>query len=116
MSVLAATLAMMIPAIPHNFHHQRRVHHHKEMNSAIASYYNLTGTDSCGGPAQVGYGFANLSMPCGTRIRFCFNGNCVVGIMDDRGPYVAGRLFDLNVNLKYALRCPDLCPVKWRYA
>jgi rare lipoprotein A (peptidoglycan hydrolase) len=84
------------------------------MNVAVASWYDLGGTGSCGQPAQVGYGFANLSLPCGTRVKFCYNGNCVIGVMDDRGPYVAGRLFDLNVNLRTALGCGGLCEVHWR--
>jgi rare lipoprotein A (peptidoglycan hydrolase) len=34
--------------------------------------------------------------------------------MDDRGPYVSGRTFDLNVNLRDAIGCPDLCDVTWQ--
>jgi rare lipoprotein A (peptidoglycan hydrolase) len=83
------------------------------MNTALASYYDLSGTGACGVPAQDGYAFANLSLPCGTRVTFCYT-SCVTATMDDRGPYVSGRLFDLNVNLKDALGCPDLCEVRWK--
>jgi hypothetical protein len=86
------------------------------MNSAVASYYNLHGGGACGvGDVQSGYRFANLSMACGTQIRFCYR-SCTTAVMSDRGPYVSGRLFDLNVNLRYALGCPDLCYLKWSYA
>lgn len=83
-------------------------------SSGIASYYDLTGTTSCGQPdAQVGYSFASLFLPCGTQVEMCAE-RCVTATMDDHGPYVAGRIFDLNVALKDALGCPDLCDVRYK--
>lgn len=79
----------------------------------IASYYDLGGIGSCGVEAQAGLRFASLFLPCGTRVEMCHHG-CVVATMADHGPYVAGRAFDLNVNLKGAIGCPDLCSVTWR--
>jgi hypothetical protein len=35
-------------------------------------------------------------------------------VVDDRGPYVWGRTFDLNVATRTSLRCPDLCYVMER--
>jgi hypothetical protein len=88
----------------------------RNMSSALASYYTDHGTGACGvGDVQSGYRFASLFLRCGTVVRFCFNG-CVDAIMSDHGPYVAGRTFDLNANLKYGIGCSDLCSVRWRIA
>jgi rare lipoprotein A (peptidoglycan hydrolase) len=31
----------------------------------------------------------------------------------DRGPFIAGREFDLTAATKSALGCPDLCTLEW---
>lgn len=87
------------------------------MRSAIASYYDEHGVGACGlGPdVQTGLRFASLILRCGTRVVMCHDG-CVTATMADHGPYVAGRTFDLNVNLRNAIRCSDLCTVRWRLA
>lgn len=86
------------------------------MQTALASYYTDHGTGACGvGDVQSGYRFASLFLRCGTQVVFCYR-QCVTAIMSDHGPYVAGRTFDLNSNLKYALSCGDLCSVRWRIA
>jgi rare lipoprotein A len=43
-------------------------------------------------------GVANKTLPCGTRVRVCLNRRrpCVNVRVVDRGPYVAGRSFDLT--------------------
>jgi rare lipoprotein A (peptidoglycan hydrolase) len=33
--------------------------------------------------------------------------------VQDRGPYIYGRLFDLNPTTRAALGCPGLCDVRW---
>lgn len=86
------------------------------MQSAVASYYDLTGDGACGAPAQSGYAFASLILPCGARIVICNGSTCVTATMNDHGPYVAGRTFDLNVPLKDALGCGGICDVTWRPA
>lgn len=43
-----------------------------------------------------GLTFAHRSMAFGTAVRFCRGGACVVATCTDRGPFVAGRLFDLS--------------------
>ena len=95
-------------------------HHHRTpldpppAQTAVASWYDEHGTGACGvGDVQSGYRFANLSLDCGARVEFCYRG-CVVATMSDRGPYVAGRLFDLNANLRAAISCSDLCVVRYR--
>lgn len=43
-------------------------------------------------------GVANKTLPCGTHVRVCLNrsGPCVDVTVVDRGPYIAGREFDLT--------------------
>ena len=75
------------------------------------------GTGACGvGDVQSGYRFASLFLSCGTRILFRHGRNTVTATMSDHGPYVSGRTFDLNGNLKAAIGCSDLCTVRWGYA
>ena len=85
------------------------------LRSALASWYADDGPGACGYGAQGGLRFASLILRCGTRIRICHRG-CVTATMSDHGPYVAGRTFDLNVNLRNAIGCGDLCTVRWRLA
>jgi hypothetical protein len=63
---------------------------------------------------QNGYRFASLNLPCGARIHICGYAGCADAQMADRGPYVGGRTFDLNVNLRDAVGCPGVCEVRWR--
>jgi hypothetical protein len=83
------------------------------MASAIASWYDEPGPGACGTGAQVGLHFASLILGCGQRVEMCHAG-CAVATMADHGPYITGRTFDLNVNLRAAIGCPDLCTVRWR--
>jgi len=80
---------------------------------ALASWYDDTGATASG--RHYPHGFASLMFGSqwGRRVRFCYRGRCAVGRLDDHGPYVSGRGFDLNASLRYALRCPDLCWVRW---
>jgi hypothetical protein len=102
---------------------RRRKHHRRHrrrppappMSPALASYYTDHGTGACGvGDVQSGYRFASLFLRCGTAVRFCHAGRCVEAVMSDHGPYVSGRTFDLNLNLKIALACSDLCNLVYR--
>ena len=68
-------------------------------------------------------GVAHRSLPCGTLIEFRWKGRSVVVPVIDRGPYVAGRQWDLSAGLacdpwhKYGGL--DHCftgPIEWRFA
>jgi hypothetical protein len=83
------------------------------MASAVASWYDEDGPGACGYGAQEGLRFASLILACGTRVLMCHTG-CATATMADHGPYVTGRTFDLNANLRAAIGCPDLCTVRWR--
>lgn len=68
---------------------------------SVASWYYDGGTTGCGFHAA--YGVANVSLPCGTHVRFYYGGRTVEAVVDDRGPYVGGRTWDLSQNTAAAL-------------
>ena len=85
------------------------------MSWALVSYYTDGGGGACAiGDVQSGYRFASLFLPCGAMVRMCHGSNCVDAMMSDHGPYVGGRTFDLNDNLRAALGCGGLCEIRWR--
>jgi peptidoglycan lytic transglycosylase len=67
----------------------------------VASWYNDGGNTACGFHAY--YGVANRTLPCGTQVTFSSGGRTVTATVDDRGPYVGGRDWDLNENTAAAL-------------
>lgn len=71
---------------------------------AVASYYGpgLYGNPlACGGTLTTStIGVANKSLPCGTRLTVRYGNREVRTEVVDRGPYVAGREFDLTAALK----------------
>ena len=80
-------------------------------SEAVASWYDDAGGTACGTHYPIGV--ANKELPCGTRVLLCHAG-CEVAVVEDRGPFVAGRLFDLNPGAKEAIACSDICTVKWQ--
>ena len=68
---------------------------------SLASWYSDGGSTACGFHAQ--FGVANKSLPCGTKVTFRNGGRTVNAVVDDRGPYVGGREWDLNQNTAGAL-------------
>jgi rare lipoprotein A len=67
---------------------------------AEASYYGpgLYGNGvACGGTLEPGtLGVASKTLPCGARVTFRYHGRTITVPVIDRGPYVAGRDFDLT--------------------
>ena len=61
---------------------------------SLASWYDDGGNTACGFHAY--YGVANKSLPCGTEVTLRNHGRVVRVPVIDRGPYVAGREFDLT--------------------
>jgi rare lipoprotein A (peptidoglycan hydrolase) len=86
------------------------------MQGALASWYDDAGTTASGTHYTLGFAALIFGSQWGHRVRFCYRGRCVVGQLDDHGPYIAGRLFDLGPALKATLGCPDLCWLRWRDA
>jgi hypothetical protein len=77
---------------------------------AHASYYGpgLYGNGmACGGTLTPGtLGVAHKTLPCGSRVRFRYRRRTVTVRVVDRGPYVAGRDYDLTAATRARLRFP----------
>jgi rare lipoprotein A len=79
---------------------------------AGASYYGpgLYGNGvACGGTLMPGtMGVANKTLPCGTKVKLRYRGRTVTVPVIDRGPYVAGRDYDLTTAVKEKLGFPGV--------
>jgi rare lipoprotein A len=79
---------------------------------AGASYYGpgLYGNGvACGGTLEPGtLGVANKTLPCGTMVKLRYGGRTITVPVIDRGPYVAGREYDLTEATKEALGFPGV--------
>jgi rare lipoprotein A (peptidoglycan hydrolase) len=86
-------------------HRARRKHAHTaavvHLSPTVASWYYDEGNTACGFHAE--YGIANKTLPCGTKVTLSYGGHTVVATVDDRGPYVYGRSYDLDQNTAAAL-------------
>jgi rare lipoprotein A (peptidoglycan hydrolase) len=58
-------------------------------------------------------GVAHRSLRCGTPVTLRRGATTLTVPVVDRGPYVAGREFDLTYATRVALGCTDLCRVTW---
>ncbi len=82
---------------------------------AGASWYGGGGSLACGGTLTSStLGVANKTLPCGTVVALRYHGHKVEVPVIDRGPYVAGREFDLTEATKRALGFGDIGNVWWR--
>jgi rare lipoprotein A len=74
---------------------------------AVASWYYDAGlATGCGFNAT--YGVANKTLPCGTKVQLKYGGRTVMATVDDRGPYVYGRTWDLGQSTRAALNFPGV--------
>jgi rare lipoprotein A len=75
---------------------------------AGASWYGGSGGLACGGSLTSStLGVANKTLPCGSLVTLRYAGRSVRVPVVDRGPYVAGRDFDLTQATKQALGFGD---------
>ena len=137
LAVTIAFAAAPAPAIPTAVHHThtgscsslrcmrswgRRHHWHPPTPAHVSrtSWYDDSGPTACGSHATLG--FAHIGpgegpfpgMACGTRVRFCYRGRCATGTMDDHGPYIFTREFDLDEALRAAIGAETDQPVRWK--
>lgn len=56
---------------------------------------------------------AHKTLPCGTRVLLCAR-RCAVVRVEDRGPFIAGRVWDLNPGAKSATGFGDTGNVHYR--
>ena len=86
---------------------------------ALASWYGpglYGGHLACGGTLTPGtLGVANKSLPCGTKVTFRHNGRVLRVPVIDRGPYVAGRTWDLSRGLCDYLDHCYTGSIEWRW-
>lgn len=79
---------------------------------AGASYYGpgIFGNGvACGGTLMPGtMGVAHKTLPCGTMVKLRYHGRTVTVPVIDRGPYVAGRDYDLTWAVKERLGFPGV--------
>lgn len=106
------------PEKPTHHWRPRRRRPDPPFHTAVASFYGYGGatTGACG--ALQSNGVASRTLPCWTRLTMCA-ARCAVAVVDDRGPYVGGRDFDLSVGLAESIRFPmsaGVAPVRWRLA
>jgi hypothetical protein len=70
-----------------------------------ASWYS-GGSGACGSLA--GMTVAHKTLPCGTKVTLRYRGRSVVARVMDRGPFIAGREWDLTPQVKNALGFGDV--------
>jgi hypothetical protein len=79
--------------------------------TAAASYYGpglYGGGMACGGTLEPGtLGVANKTLPCGSKVKLRYRGRSVTVAVVDRGPYAAGRDFDLTAATRAQLHFPS---------
>jgi rare lipoprotein A len=86
--------------------------HLTSYRQAGASYYGpgLYGNGvACGGTLMPGtLGVANKTLPCGTMVKLRYHGQAITVPVIDRGPYVAGRDYDLTEATRDRLGFPGV--------
>jgi hypothetical protein len=99
--------------------HERRMRgsasvarHLTSYREAAASYYGpglYGGGLACGGTLEPGtLGVASKTLPCGAKVKFLYRGQAITVPVVDRGPYVAGRDFDLTAATRERLGFPGV--------
>jgi rare lipoprotein A len=88
--------------------------------SAGASWYGpgLYGNKTaCGATLRATtIGVAHRSLPCGTMVKFVYQGHAVIAPVIDRGPYVKGRAWDLTAATSEALGLEGVGMVRYAVA
>ncbi|HUN79204.1 MAG TPA: septal ring lytic transglycosylase RlpA family protein [Solirubrobacteraceae bacterium] len=92
------------PGVVHERGSHRRLGLLSVYHAVDASWYGGGGSMACGGwLTSSTLGVANKTLPCGTLVRLRYDGRTVRVPVVDRGPYVAGREYDLTEATKQAL-------------
>jgi len=85
---------------------------------SVASVFTDYGLGlACGGLlGRKQLGVAHKTAPCGTLITFSYAGRSLTVPVIDRGPYIAGREWDLTGATAAALHFPGLGQIAWSVA
>lgn len=88
------------------------------LHTSVASVFTDYGLGlACGGVlGRDQLGVAHKTAPCGTLITFTYAGRSLTVPVIDRGPYIAGREWDLTGATAAALGFPGLGPIRWSVA
>jgi hypothetical protein len=102
--LLTERVRVLFPGDPRDLSAHRDIGRLSSYRLASASWYGGGGGLACGGLLTGStMGVANKTLPCGTLVTLRYNGRSVRVPVVDRGPYVAGREFDLTEATKRAL-------------
>lgn len=86
--------------------------------SAVVSWYGpgFYGNTMAGGGklTTTSMVVAHRTMRFGTRVEFLYKGKRCIAVVQDRGPFVAGRTFDLGPGTAKALGFSGVGTVQWR--
>jgi rare lipoprotein A len=107
----AALLALLAGAIVGALSHRR------PWRKVVVSTFGSPGDPlACGGTLRAGQaGVAHRTLPCGTKVELRRDGRTVTTHVIDRGPYVAGRTFDLTGPAASRLGIGnELARIEWR--
>ena len=87
-----------------------------QTESGIASFYNYHGRTTASGEPANRYGMtaAHRTLPFGSKVRVTNtrNGRSIVVRINDRGPFIRGRVIDVTSAGAKALGFSGLAPVK----
>jgi rare lipoprotein A (peptidoglycan hydrolase) len=88
------------------------------VQASVASVFTDYGLGlACGGVlGRNQLGVAHKTAPCGTLITFVYGGRALTVPVIDRGPYIAGREWDLTGATAAALGFPGLAQIEWSVA
>ncbi len=102
--LLTERVRVLFPGDAHTPRVRRNVGQLRVYRLAGASWYGGGGGLACGGQlTSATMGVANKTLPCGTLVTLRYGDRTVRVPVVDRGPYVAGREFDLTEATKRAL-------------
>jgi hypothetical protein len=102
-------LRVLVPGAGADLRARRTLGSVNVYRKAFASWYGGSGPLACGGTLTAStMGVASKTLPCGTMVGLRLGRRSVRVPVVDRGPYVAGREFDLTAATKRALGFGDL--------
>nr|WP_245408752.1 septal ring lytic transglycosylase RlpA family protein [Variibacter gotjawalensis] len=120
LAVALCSLAVLAPATGEAKTRKKAHKHHVHKNygnshSGMASWYGHTGNRTANGERTNlgGLTAAHRTLPMGTRVRVTNtrNGRSVVVRINDRGPFIRGRVIDLTPAGARAIGMSGLAPV-----
>lgn len=96
----------------------RRYNAANPIQYATASWYEDAGSTACGFHAQYGVASPKVvyaaNVVCGEHVEFFFHGRSVRATIDDAGPFVSGREWDLSQSTAGALGFSGVQTVGYR--